>query len=621
MRLLQSVLPPILMTSILSAQLTTDGWIPLFNGRDLTGWYTYLPSSGRNKDPKGVFKVHDGMIHILDIPETGENQEMGYIATEKEYSDCRIRLEYKWGSKRFPPRAAAPRDSGLLYHFVGLDKVWPRSIECQIMEADTGSFYLVDKTGLTTTVISRDKPQFREGGVVFTEIGKGAGSILMSTDFEKPAEWNTVEVVLDRDHAVHWINGRINNLGWAIRQPDPANPARHIPLTRGRILLQAKSAEIFFRNVMWKPLDNGRKRETPPSPPRADHLPISSGLSCSAANDQPVASFKVALSAEQEARALQIYRRSVVILAHDHCLEPEDFRDMQAAGITVRTVKPTVDGAYFDHGRRFNLDTPVDGWFERGMLGLDLLDRRLAEARGQFLMVRTVADIQRARREGKCGIIYGFEGARAVAGDLGNLRKFYNRGLRELQLFWAVPSPLKRLDGSLTDFGVSVVSEANRLGILLDLSHMNDAAFRQVMGVSTRPVIVSHCGVAAVSGRKGGGTDQLNDETIKRIAVAGGVIGLHFYEGYITARHGEHSTVTDLVDHIAPIKQLVGIDYVALGADYFPESGWRWIEGAERMTGIPNVAREMVRRGYSDGEIEQVLGGNLIRLYGNVWKP
>jgi hypothetical protein len=60
MRLLQSVLPPILMTSILAAQLTTDGWIPLFNGRDLTGWYTYLPSSGRNKDPKGVFKVHDG---------------------------------------------------------------------------------------------------------------------------------------------------------------------------------------------------------------------------------------------------------------------------------------------------------------------------------------------------------------------------------------------------------------------------------------------------------------------------------------------------------------------------------------------------------------------------------
>jgi membrane dipeptidase len=255
------------------------------------------------------------------------------------------------------------------------------------------------------------------------------------------------------------------------------------------------------------------------------------------------------------------------------------------------------------------------------MSGLDLLDRRLAEARGRFLLVRGVADIRRARRECKCGIIYGFEGARPLAGDLGNLRKFYDRGLRELQLFWAVPSPLKQPDGSLTDFGGSVVREANQLGILLDLSHMNDAAFRQVMETSTRPVIVSHCGVAAVSGRKGGGTDQLNDETIRRIAGAGGVIGLHFYEGYITARHGEHSTVTDLVDHIDYIKRLVGIDCVALGADYFPESGWRWIEGAERMAGIPNVAREMVRRGYSDVEIEQVLGGNLIRLYGKVWKP
>ena len=92
------------------------------------------------------------MIHVLDIPVKSEKQEFGYIATEKDCSNCCIQFEYKWGEKRFPPRAQGKRDAGILYYVVGPDKIWPRSVECQVQGTDTGDIWLVDGTSLTTTV-------------------------------------------------------------------------------------------------------------------------------------------------------------------------------------------------------------------------------------------------------------------------------------------------------------------------------------------------------------------------------------------------------------------------------------------------------------------------------------
>src|SRR5207248_1824644 len=109
-------------------------WKPLFNGKDLSGWYTYLQKLGKDNDPDKIFQVHDGMIHIYKDAVAPTSQPFGYIATNKEYDDCRIRLEYKWGEKRFGRRANSRRDSGLLYFFVGEDgpggKTWPQSVEC-----------------------------------------------------------------------------------------------------------------------------------------------------------------------------------------------------------------------------------------------------------------------------------------------------------------------------------------------------------------------------------------------------------------------------------------------------------------------------------------------------------
>ena len=293
---------------------------------------------------------------------------------------------------------------------------------------------------------------------------------------------------------------------------------------------------------------------------------------------------------------------------------------MEAAGITVRTIKPTVDGIYITGAKRYRIDEAVDGWFERGSKALDILDSRIAESRGKVSVIRSVGDIERAKREHKLGIIYSLEGGRPLAGKLDNLEVFYKRGLREMQLFWAVPSPLKSPTQTLSDFGLAVLREMNRLGIVIDLSHMPDVTFQQAIDTTTAPIVISHCAVAAVSGVKSRGTDQLSDDAVRQVAKNGGAICLHFYEGYIRPRHGEHATVVDLVDHIDYIKRLVGIDSVALGSDYFPEKGWRFVEGVEKMRGVPNVVREMVHRGYSDEDIEKVLGRNLMRIYGKVWK-
>jgi hypothetical protein len=192
---------------------------PLFNGRNLDGFYTYLPSHGKNSDPEGIFTVHDGMVHVL-------GKEFGYFCTEKEYENYHLVVEFKWGEKRFPPRATAKRDSGILMHCVGPDKVWMKSIECQIQEGDTGDFWLVDGTSITS-----DGQQ------------KTGGRIIKKKDAEKPTgEWNTVEVICDGDKIQHIVNGVLVNEGTAAS------------VTKGKILLQSEGAEVFYRKIELRPL-------------------------------------------------------------------------------------------------------------------------------------------------------------------------------------------------------------------------------------------------------------------------------------------------------------------------------------------------------------------------------
>jgi hypothetical protein len=200
--------------------------IQLFNGKNLDGWYTYLQKLGKNTDPEGVFKVENGIIHI-------SGKIFGYIMTEKEYENYHLIVEFKWGTAKWPPRENAKRDSGILYHVVGEDKVWPKSLECQVQEGDCGDFFLIGGA----TVTGKDVP---------TDDGKpriSKGRIIKYRDAEKPTgEWNVIEVIADGDTCKHIVNGVVVNEGF------------HSNVTKGKILIQSEGAEVFYRKIELRPL-------------------------------------------------------------------------------------------------------------------------------------------------------------------------------------------------------------------------------------------------------------------------------------------------------------------------------------------------------------------------------
>ncbi|MEA2261094.1 MAG: hypothetical protein QOJ51_3919 [Acidobacteriaceae bacterium] len=242
-----------------------DGWISLLNGRDLTGWYTMLQKSGKDvAQTRKIVVMEQEMLHILGNEVTAEPAEPGYIATNQEFENVHIRAEYKWGVKRFAPRSETKRDNGILYGLVGEDKVWPRCIECQIEEGDVGDYFLVD--GVRGIQARHDNGLFGQGlapngwsVAPATKPGETppeptTGRKIKDGNFENLDEWNVVEVIWQGDRSAHIVNGRTVNVVSMLQQPDPQNPGKFIPLTRGKIAIEIEFAEIWFRRIEVKAL-------------------------------------------------------------------------------------------------------------------------------------------------------------------------------------------------------------------------------------------------------------------------------------------------------------------------------------------------------------------------------
>ena len=251
----------------------SDGWISLLNGRDLTGWYTMLQKSGKGfAEAHGMVTMEEEMLHIMGNEEGVIPAEAGYISTHQEFENVHIRVEYKWGVKRHAPRYTPKRDNGLLYGLVGEDKVWPTCVECQIEEGDVGDFFMVGTRGIQDAhwaglfgeginpLTGWPKPTGPEvksqapspsGSQPAEPIG---GRFIKDGNFELLDEWNTVEVMWQGDKASHIVNGRTVNVATKLQQPDPQNPGKYIPLTRGKIAIEIEFAEIWFRRIEVKSL-------------------------------------------------------------------------------------------------------------------------------------------------------------------------------------------------------------------------------------------------------------------------------------------------------------------------------------------------------------------------------
>jgi membrane dipeptidase len=314
-------------------------------------------------------------------------------------------------------------------------------------------------------------------------------------------------------------------------------------------------------------------------------------------------------------RAQALHRDSLVIVLHDHNPIAPDVPTMRAGGVTAKVYQLGVD---VEIGGRFTASARVrDGWMRRTLAALEQAEAAIRADPEHLLLATTAADLLRARRDGKVAILLGVEGGKLLEGRLDALKVFYDRGLRELQLRWAVPNPIVE-DATLTAFGRQVVQECNHRGVILSLTHCPAPAFFEVAERSNRPVIVCHSVANRTPASDG---DSLSDRQLRAIARSRGVVGLHFYTSYL----GRIPTVRQVADQVDYVAQVAGIDTVALGCDFFPRQGnWRDFQRAQGTQAIAwaipdlgslnRVTEALLSRGYPERAIQQVLGGNFLRV-------
>jgi len=253
---------------------------------------------------------------------------------------------------------------------------------------------------------------------------------------------------------------------------------------------------------------------------------------------------------------------------------------------------------------------------------LQLLDAfyDLVEQSEDFVLATRAEDILTAKKENKVSAVLSIEGGEAIEGSLSLLRSFYRLGVRAMGLTWNQRNDIadgvgeKSAKSGLTDFGVSVVKEMERLGMLVDVSHLSDSSFWAVDSVAERPYIASHSNARALAPHP----RNLTDEQIEAIARKGGVIGVVYAPGFVDD-NPEKVSLARLCDHIDHIKKIAGIDHVGLGSDF---DGFRVKEGNPQVlkdvSELPKLTEELYTRGYSEEEIKKVLGGNWLRVYREV---
>lgn len=282
---------------------------------------------------------------------------------------------------------------------------------------------------------------------------------------------------------------------------------------------------------------------------------------------------------------------------------------------------------------------------------IDIVYQMIARYPDTFQLATTADEVEAAFAAGRIASMIGIEGGHSIDSSLGALRMFYRLGVRYMTLThgrnipWAdSATDTVGVDG-LSEFGKEVIREMNRLGMLADLSHVSEAAMRDVLAVSEAPVIFSHSSAFAVCNH----VRNVPDDVLVQLAENGGVIMVTFVPGYIseeTRLHGVSrneerdrlaaipgstdesvaegiaawneanptppATLAQLADHIDHIRQTIGIDHIGIGGDFDGIS--TVIVGLEDVSTYPDLTAELIRRGYSDEDIMKILGGNVLRV-------
>jgi membrane dipeptidase len=233
-------------------------------------------------------------------------------------------------------------------------------------------------------------------------------------------------------------------------------------------------------------------------------------------------------------------------------------------------------------------------------------------------IARSSEDISRIHALGKRAVLLGVETPDPFGGDIGTLQRFLDAGIRMVTL---TPEALTaaaagqddQSDSGLNGFGKRVVEEMNRLGIVIDITHTPDSLQLEIIRTSVKPVVASHSCTRALNDLP----RQIPDSIIRSLAEKGGVICATFYPGHISGDFPDRAvTVEDLVDHIDHIVKIAGVDHVGFGSDFLGSENHT--VGLESAAGLPAITHSLLQRGYSQGEIEKILGGNLLRVFETV---
>lgn len=370
------------------------------------------------------------------------------------------------------------------------------------------------------------------------------------------------------------------------------------------------------------------------------------------------------------AQALKIHKRAIIVDGHNDITSPMVDEDLDLSTNTVGKFHADGDPFHTDLSR-FKASGITGEFFSIYVGGnrmqthdsmrraMELIDATYREAEkhpDQLTMCTTADEIRRAKKAGKVCALMGIEGGYAIENSLYALRDFYRLGIRYMTLThnvshdWADAHRGEVKNNGLSDFGKEVVREMNRLGMLVDISHVSVKVMNDVLDVTKAPIIASHSGARGVNDH----TRNVPDDVLKRVAQNGGVIMINFYPSFLDKRTNDEENARSqklrpqieelrkkfendpkgyneaerklfaenpiyiadykrIVDHIDHIKQVAGIDHVGIGSDF---DGVPFLPaGMNGMEDLALVTYEMLRRGYTEQDIRKVLGENFLRAF------
>lgn len=328
---------------------------------------------------------------------------------------------------------------------------------------------------------------------------------------------------------------------------------------------------------------------------------------------------------------LELHRRATVVDAHIDTLldimvpparplklpKPRDFGERLEKGHVdlPRLLESGVDLQVF--AAYIQPEYKIERALHRFMQLADRFYQELKTHEDKLMLFTKVSDVHEAESRGRIAAMLSIEGGEAVEADLGILRMLHKLAVRAITLTWNERNQIAdgaaegRTKGGLTNFGVELVGEMNKIGMVVDVSHLSDAGFFDVIQTTKSPIIASHSNCRTLCNHR----RNLTDEMIKLLADNGGVMGMNFAPAFVDEKK-ENATLERVLDHVDHVAKLVGVEYVGLGSDF--DGIETTPQGLEDVTKMPRFTEGLLKRGYREDDILKILGGNFVRVFKKV---